>query len=336
MKLSLFLLLISFCIGSNCRADSLPSWCGNLSGASLKEAVKANSSPAIHISTDNTFDLNFSIEETDDSIISLFSNTRYHLSMSAVYMTQRRIVPEEWFRNGGTQTRQHALGDMINIYPCEPAISELLQDNMPGEPITTTWTNGTISIGADEKGQGVWSFPESAKGEFARVFFYMATIYPMDLWGSRGILFMSDGSFPSFSEEAIELLLGYHTQYPPTEHEKHRNNLIEKIQGNRNPFVDYPELANLIWRQKTEPDIPSEWEDEPDDSEEIIPLKGFYALDEKIWLVSPFIPTDALWKIDGTEINEKSVPASALGNGKHLLEYTSKQGKGKVFIEVAE
>jgi hypothetical protein len=34
---------------------------------------------------------------------------------------------------------------------------------------------------------------------------------------------------------------------PPDAFEKHRNDVIESIQGNRNPFIDHPEWADSIW-----------------------------------------------------------------------------------------
>ena len=44
------------------------------------------------------------------------------------------------------------------------------------------------------------------------------------------------------------LLLAWHIRYPVTRYEKHRNAAIFEIQGNRNPFIDYPEWAEkLIW-----------------------------------------------------------------------------------------
>lgn len=38
----------------------------------------------------------------------------------------------------------------------------------------------------------------------------------------------------------------WHTEDPVDEWEKARNDLIQKYQGNRNPFIDYPEFAELI------------------------------------------------------------------------------------------
>ena len=45
----------------------------------------------------------------------------------------------------------------------------------------------------------------------------------------------------------VETLLKWHTMDPVDRSERRRNDLIEEYQGNRNPFVDNPELAEAIW-----------------------------------------------------------------------------------------
>lgn len=41
----------------------------------------------------------------------------------------------------------------------------------------------------------------------------------------------------------IGVLLGWHREDPVQRCERHRNWLIEKAQGNRNPFIDFPGIA---------------------------------------------------------------------------------------------
>ncbi len=44
----------------------------------------------------------------------------------------------------------------------------------------------------------------------------------------------------------IPLLIRWHQEFPATIYEKHRNYAIFFIQGNRNPFIDVPELAERM------------------------------------------------------------------------------------------
>lgn len=76
---------------------------------------------------------------------------------------------------------------------------------------------------------------ESARGEVARAMFYMAHQY-------------QDQGLVIFDKQA-KLLLKWHRQDPPSKQEVKRNNAIERIQGNRNPFVDDPKLLETLYKQ---------------------------------------------------------------------------------------
>ena len=49
------------------------------------------------------------------------------------------------------------------------------------------------------------------------------------------------------TSEALALFLKWHRNDPVSEKEINRNNGIELLQHNRNPFVDNPELVEYIW-----------------------------------------------------------------------------------------
>lgn len=73
----------------------------------------------------------------------------------------------------------------------------------------------------------------STRGEVARSMFYMAYQYRQN-------------GLKLFSKQQ-RLLQQWHQSDAPSEHEKSRNNKIEKLQGNRNPFIDEPaQLDKLI------------------------------------------------------------------------------------------
>ena len=50
-----------------------------------------------------------------------------------------------------------------------------------------------------------------------------------------------------FTDYGLALMLSWHRQDPVSQKEIDRNNGIQKTQGNRNPFIDYPYLAEFIW-----------------------------------------------------------------------------------------
>ena len=91
-----------------------------------------------------------------------------------------------------------------------------------------------------------WEPPNEVKGDVARMLFYMAVRYEsgdgVDLELND---FVNNGSTPYHGK--ISVLLEWHEQDPVSSWEQQRNDKIEDIQGNRNPFVDHPEWAESIW-----------------------------------------------------------------------------------------
>ena len=59
----------------------------------------------------------------------------------------------------------------------------------------------------------------------------------------------STGSF-GLTKYGVALLMKWHRQDPVSQKEIDRNNGIQQTQGNRNPFIDYPYLAEYIWGEK--------------------------------------------------------------------------------------
>lgn len=58
-------------------------------------------------------------------------------------------------------------------------------------------------------------------------------------------------TYPLPEHGKLSTLIEWNNQYPPSDFERRRNERIFEIQQNRNPFVDNPEFANLIWNGKS-------------------------------------------------------------------------------------
>ena len=80
---------------------------------------------------------------------------------------------------------------------------------------------------------------DSVKGNVSRALFYFVTRY-----GDKNIRQGMD--YTSFWANNVPMLLEWNRQDPPDANERRRNDLVEGFQGNRNPFVDDPELADRI------------------------------------------------------------------------------------------
>jgi len=90
------------------------------------------------------------------------------------------------------------------------------------------------------------------KGDFARIYFYMVTCYKslVGTWPGCGQLDYESNDYKAFSDWSIQMLMEWHRADPVSSKEISRNEGVYIKQGNRNPFVDHPELAEYIWGTK--------------------------------------------------------------------------------------
>ena len=68
-----------------------------------------------------------------------------------------------------------------------------------------------------------------------------------------------------------------------------------------------------------------------------MPLHSTYTMgDDRIYLISPHVPADAVWSIDGTPAMSDSYTPAELGVGEHHLTYTSKStgSSGRLMIKI--
>lgn len=89
--------------------------------------------------------------------------------------------------------------------------------------------------------------PDRVKGDIARMLMYMDVRYEGD--GGELNLELADkvNTYPTPFHGKKSVLLQWSKMDPPDAFEKHRNDVIQSIQGNRNPFIDHPEWAESIW-----------------------------------------------------------------------------------------
>ena len=93
---------------------------------------------------------------------------------------------------------------------------------------------------------GVSYYPGEDRGDVARIYFYMVTMY------DHLILRDTLADQPTYTREGaiqgfFSTLIDFHFDDPVDSFESHRNAVIFSYQGNRNPFIDYPHLIELIW-----------------------------------------------------------------------------------------
>jgi endonuclease I/chitodextrinase len=101
------------------------------------------------------------------------------------------------------------------------------------------------------------------KGDIARMLLYFAVRYE-DNWNDSGwdspttANNMLNGTSDQFYESwYINLLLDWHNGDAVNQRETDRNNAAYNYQGNRNPFIDNPAYADLIWNPNSDTQDPT-------------------------------------------------------------------------------
>ena len=102
-----------------------------------------------------------------------------------------------------------------------------------------TVNSATVYAGATGS-QGSW------RGDVARACFYIAVRF-IGLNVVNGDPSENNGSNPSGNIGDLATLLSWNVSDPRDDFEMNRNNYIQTWQHNRNPFIDYPLLANYIF-----------------------------------------------------------------------------------------
>lgn len=158
-------------------------------------------------------------------------------------------------------TVNNAYCDLFNLYPSDGNANGK-KSNHPIGVVTETpsYDNGVTKVGKSSSYRAdslitVWEPADEWKGDFARAYFYMATCYEdyADVWQTtEGLLMMEKNTYPALRPWVCNLLLQWNEEDPVDDVERTRNEKVYGIQGNRNPFVDYPQLASYIWGDSTE------------------------------------------------------------------------------------
>lgn len=165
-------------------------------------------------------------------------------------------IPQSWFNKQSPMK-----SDLFHVYPTDARVNNIRGNNPYGE---CAGSNGTgISNNTDNHALGkvgtstfsgysgrVYEPADEYKGDFARTYFYMVARYRSNnLSSSTGsVVFTSTPT--NLTTYAKALFLKWHREDPVSQKEIDRNNAVYGIQGNRNPFIDYPYIVEYIWGTK--------------------------------------------------------------------------------------
>ncbi len=123
-----------------------------------------------------------------------------------------------------------------------------------GSPVLDTLADGSkVDSGARlDPANESFEPPDRAKGQIARMLFYMAVRY--EVGDDAAPEYMPNLVIVDENKRVKQPLIGdlcalvkWNNQFGPTDFERRRNDRVMGLQGNRNPFIDEPGWVNLIW-----------------------------------------------------------------------------------------
>lgn len=157
-------------------------------------------------------------------------------------------VPNSWFGGDATQYEQ-IYTDLFHLYPTDAYVNNQRGNNPYGVVTAPTWTSQNGSkLGPNAYSEDytdvVFEPIDAFKGDLARTYFYMSLRYK-DKNLSQKPQSCYNGS--TLKPWAMAMFKEWHKADVVSSKEQVRNDKVQSIQNNRNPFIDYPELVEYIW-----------------------------------------------------------------------------------------
>ncbi|MCG3173677.1 MAG: hypothetical protein GMKNLPBB_01877 [Myxococcota bacterium] len=122
-----------------------------------------------------------------------------------------------------------ARSDLNHLYPTDSGTNSRRSNYPFCEVVNSSWTGGGSKLGSSSNGTKCFEPRDVHKGDLARSMFYFSVRYNMKIDGEQEAFFRR-----------------WNKADPPSEWEKGRHERVFQLQDRRNPFVDIPDLPDLI------------------------------------------------------------------------------------------
>lgn len=162
-------------------------------------------------------------------------------------------IPQSWFSEASPMK-----SDIVHVFPTDGFINGKRSSFPFGEVASIEYQskNGYSKLGPCKTPgytDTVFEPNDEVKGDIARIYFYMATCYENRItnW-TKGSSNIQNDKYKPFPDWQMSMLMRWSEADPVDAVELARNDSVFVVQGNRNPFVDYPRLEQLIWGNSTD------------------------------------------------------------------------------------
>lgn len=249
-------MMLLFATTAIAQAEYYTSIDGTKGGAALKTAlynlIKNHKQISYGSGTSSTWGAFYTtdavIENGQRRVLDMYSNEKRYFGSKGSAVSGMNIehsVAKSWWGGG----KNNAYCDLHHLNPSDQNANSRKSNYPLGELTSVSWDNGVTFVGKaniDGSSQNAYEPCDEYKGDFARTFMYMFTCY-QDLTWEYTWMNYENSTYPTLKPWAVELLLKWHKQDPVSEKEVNRNNAVHEVQGNRNPYIDYPQLADYVW-----------------------------------------------------------------------------------------
>lgn len=176
----------------------------------------------------------------------LYSNA--NLSKTSTSWNREHV----WPRSDGVGDEGADYSDIHHLFPAKDTVNSLRSNLVFDE--SANLDSDPFAPESFKDGDS-WEPHDRDKGVVARALLYMMVRYDGgDVLTTD--LMLSDSTGATGTHGVLSTLLAWHKAHPPTDYERNRNNLIysgvsisgiTRGQGNRNPFIDFPQFADALF-----------------------------------------------------------------------------------------
>jgi endonuclease I len=186
-----------------------------------------------------------------------FENNCGNYSDEGDCYNREHLVPQSTFNSASPMKN-----DYFHVVPSDGAVNGARGSFPFGEVTNPNYTSTNGSKRGSNTFPGytgtVFEPIDEFKGDIARAVLYFAIRYEDEFsssWRTNEVL--ADNPQDFFVDWYLALLLSWHLNDPVSEREIDRNNNGYQFQSNRNPLIDRPEFAVMIWGDFTDNEPPS-------------------------------------------------------------------------------
>ena len=251
LKLSFLASIISFFV----FAQSAPAYYSSVNFSKTKNELKADLAALItatHTKTISYSELKTLLKTSDVDPENPANLLLIYGSQSSGIHTRSRSISGDW-------NREHVYAQSQGTPPLGQSGPGADGHHLRPADIQLNSNRGHLSFDdgvgalAGKTARGGWYPGDEWKGDVARILMYMYVRY-----NTRCLPLNITMNPNTYSPDFPDILLKWNVEDPVSAFEMQRQNVVANVQKNRNPFIDNPYLATVIWggpaAQNTWPD----------------------------------------------------------------------------------